>query len=508
MRWVLIKPRNHSPYYDPELQEPLGIECLAAVRRRAGDAVLVLDSVLGAQDDVHLARRAAAFQPDVVGLSLTTAQDLDSVQAIHAEYSRNGRPAPRWVAGGNFVSSEPAAADRLLPAEFTLVRGEGELALGELAAGATPRVLTGRSWAELDTLPWPERPFVDDILAAGWALNVQGSRGCCGACRYCSSPGMAAAAERRWRGRRPAGIAAELGHLRESYGAQAVNFVDEDFLGPPRQATARALDFAAALRAGGHEFAFSIQVRPASLTLEAIDALAAVGLTYVFMGLESDSREDFRRWGRPWTADPWRLVRRLQQHGVVVNVGSLMFHTHSTPAGLRRFAGRLHEHGLLEYRSARNRLDAMPGSAFHREGLRDGRLDPALTGPQALPFEDPAVARLYDDLLAVLDPLGPPSMHALCALPPVLSACRFDARQQERRTHLERISATMDAAVAASFFALLDDLDRGATDPELVPRLRRHNLDVAITGATELVDAGFAPSFADLREAIRQDTGL
>jgi len=154
MRLVLIRSRNSSPYYDPEIQEPLGLEYLAAWRAAKGDAVLVMDSTIENATDIKLARRAASFQPDAIGFSITTAQELGSIRAIHQECIRAlGQRTVRWIAGGNFVSSEPLHAEKLLPAEFALVRFDGENALDEwLASPATPagdsaqRVRCGAAW--------------------------------------------------------------------------------------------------------------------------------------------------------------------------------------------------------------------------------------------------------------------------------------------------------------------------------------------------------------------------
>ena len=67
LRWVFIRPRHASPYYDPEIQEPLGLEYLGAARRDSGDAVLIMDALLDCADETRLARRALAFAPDAIG---------------------------------------------------------------------------------------------------------------------------------------------------------------------------------------------------------------------------------------------------------------------------------------------------------------------------------------------------------------------------------------------------------------------------------------------------------
>jgi len=525
MRWVFIRPCNKSPYYDPEILEPLGLEYLAASRREKGDQVLVLDSALESLNDTKLARRAASFRPDVIGFSVMTAQQIDSVNAIHAEclHSLAGRPV-RWLAGGNFISTEPIPARSLFPAEFLLVRFEGENALdslgGSWASGTLnrtgdvdslppDRTYTGTSVEALDTLPFPERPFAQQIQGSGWAFNLQSSRGCCGTCRYCSSPGMTGDSKNsRWRGRSSANIVEEMASLHRQFGARSFNFIDEDFLGPNHLSHRRAQEFSEALRRRKLQVSFGIQVRPGSLSEEIIDLLAEAGLTYVFMGIESDDPRDFKRWGRPWTPDPWRLIIHLRRRGVEVNAGVLLFHSHSTFQGIRRFAQTLYKHGLLDYRSATNRLDAMPGSLFYMKAMEDNELNPSITGPQPLPYVHPEMELFHRDVLVAVDPLGPPSMHAICSLPPLLARRKLDNRIESAYRELRRIISLLDETVARTFFSVLDHHEKGIGQGNLISELRRQNLENAITSARDLVSHGFAPSFDVLREAIRIDSGL
>ncbi|RJQ56588.1 MAG: radical SAM protein [Actinobacteria bacterium] len=513
MRWVLIRPRNHSPYYDPEIQEPLGLEYLAASRQARGDAVLVLDGAISGSSDVKVARRAASFEPDVIGFSVMTAQEAPSVRAIHSELTLavDGRRVG-YVAGGNLVSTEPENADRLLPRPMLLVRNEGEAELDEIAkswaageSDETERVRAGRTVAEIDRLPFPLRPFASQILGSGWAFNLQGSRGCCGGCRHCASPGMTSTGRNRWRGRSPAGIVDEIEELKTSFGAESFNFVDEDFLGPNAHAAERARDFAGELRKRKHKISFGIQVRPDSLSDEIVETLTDVGLVYVFVGVESDDPEDFRRWGRPWTADPYRFVDRLRERGAEVNAGVMLFHSHSTFEGIRRFARKLAAHRLLEYRSAINRQDAMPGSRLYREAAEAGLIDPMTPGPQHVPFVNPGIEEFRRDLLVALGPLGPPSMEALCSLPPLLSSRYHDSRFSPLCHELMRIISHLDEATVETFFALLDAHEKGTCTLEYVSEMQRKNLEVATSGAEELAGKGFARSFEELREAIRID---
>jgi hypothetical protein len=519
MRWVFIRPRNVSSYYDPEIQEPLGLQTLSALRRSKGDAVLLLDAALDAHDDIRLARRATAFAPDAIGFSLSTAQELTSALAVYDEAVRvlaQSQQTVHWIAGGNFVTSEPEHADRLLPPGWQLVRGEGELALDALVedwAGSKigPRVLLGTALPSLDNLPLADRPYTRQILANGWSFNLQGSRGCTGACHYCASPGLASVTRgARWRARSAGHLAEEVAQLQAHHGASCFNIVDEDFLGPRAGSRQRARDFSAALAQRQLRASFGIQVRPVSLDMEIIDTLAEAGVHYVFFGMESDDAVDLKRWGRPVVPPAWEYVDRLRARGIEVNVGTLLFHRASTLTSVRRFAEVLHARDLFDYRTAINRMDAIPGSALHSEERAAGRLDTIRPGPQVVRFADSRLEYLYEKVCHVLAPLGPPSMHAVCALPALSARQKVEQCDVPGISKLRGIIAASRDAVAKFFFSLLDQYQ--ANDGQALPRasileMRSRSLELALGLAGALAQNGLVSSFEQLREAIRIDAG-
>jgi hypothetical protein len=73
---------------------------------------------------------------------------------------------------------------------------------------------------------------------------------------------------------------------------------------------------------------------------------------------------------------------------------------------------------------------------------------------------------------------------------------------------LKQILRRLDDAVAHTLFPLLEAHARDADDAEDIQRTRRQNLAVSLAAARELVDLGLAPSFDQLREAVRMDAGL
>jgi hypothetical protein len=509
MRWVLIRPLHKSLFYDPETQEPLGLEYLASILREQGCKVLILDSALDNLPDSKLARRAASFQPDAIGFSITTGNDMDSVRAIHSECSHAlGKKTPLWLAGGNYITCEPRNADEALPPAFRLVRCEGEVAIRNICSSwsngqihSLPRLSDGAPVADLDALPFPQRPYHRYIKEAGWAFNMQGSRGCCSSCKYCASGGMRGRALPSWRGRSPENIARELAFLRDTCSATTFNFVDEDFLGPPARSLLRAQGLSSAIAAAGLKVTFGIQARPNSLSVDIIDLLASAGLRYVFMGIESDDPGDFSKWGRKYCADTWRWVAYLQDKEIEVNAGTLLFHPDCTLAGIKHFATKLRRHGLFNYRTAVNRMDAMPGSFFYAQYV-SAHPGAYSRGIIQLPFASPEMESFYQAVVQILAPLEVPTMHALCHMP-IAQTNRIFNNQEERFKLLKRISAECDSQVSSSFFRLLEIFETGARPDLEIAKMEEENSVFAKTITSQLVENGFMETPATPRAPVQ-----
>lgn len=531
MRCALIRPLYRPSYYDPEVQEPLGIESLAGFLRSHGHEVLLLDAMLSGETEAAIAGRAAAFQPDVVGFSAMSAGDLESIRTIHGKMLETCLDR-RWhtVVGGNAVSTEPDLVCDALPAGTFCIRYEGEgplLALIEALSrgsgyeevpslvvrdtdGGVLRTAPGQPIADPDTLPFAARDLAGVAISRSRLVNIQGSRGCVGSCTYCAAPGFPGGGK-RWRGRSPRNIAEEMAFLAREHGAYLFNIVDDDFLGPEESSLRRAREFAAALKRRRLRVAFNIQARPSSLTPPAIEALAAAGLTYLFLGFESDDPKVLRRWGR--RDDPavvWELVECLRARGVEVQVGCITFHPDATLSSIKRMAGSLEAHGLLNYRTATNRLQALPGSKIYERAKRDGLVPPGALGTFAPAIKDGRVERLHEHLMYTLLPMRPAWVQAACALP-IAAGTHFlslaDGAGGGSLYDVRNILTRLDGCAGSVLFELIDLLEGNGPTTENLEALRRRSLEAGERAARLLSEAGLA-SYDTIRDAIRMDSGI
>jgi radical SAM superfamily enzyme YgiQ (UPF0313 family) len=531
-RISLIRPVYRTAAFDPEVQEPLGIETLAGVLRSEGHTVQLLDPLLTHQTEAYSARQAAAFGPDWVGLSLMSRGDLASANAILSRI-RAAHSHCQVVAGGNLVSTEPEVALEALPPGTVCIRYEGELPWRALlrAAPRDPSAanpLAGIPSAlmrqpdrtvvqtpvappleDLDALPFAARDLAPFVLAADCAVNVQGSRGCTGACPYCCAPGFPRG-RRRQRMRSAAHIAAELEQLTGTHNVGAINFVDDDFIGAGRGAGQRMYDLASEIRRRGLQVSFGIQARPASLTEEIVALLAGVGLSYVFFGVESDDADVMRAWHRPEVAPQLgRLMRLLRKYDIEAQAGCILFHPDTTLPDIDRLARTLYMHGLLNYRTATNRLVVLPGSEMHRKRAESGELPAETAGPFAPPFRDAGVQWLHAALLRALEPLRPAWVFAASRLPSLNAYARLGrANSPARFGAVQQVLAELDAHIAAVLFRLLAAARGPGLAADELDNLAAASFAAGSAASAALVRGGLIEDAGMLAEAVRKDRSV
>jgi hypothetical protein len=284
----------------------------------------------------------------------------------------------------------------------------------------------------------------------------------------------------------------EIAYLYNVYSARTFNFVDEDFLGPPLTSLQRAKDIAERINTHGLKITFGIQIRPNSLSKEIIDVLAAAGLKYVFMGIESDNPNDFKAWGRSFCNQTWQWVEYLQKKDIEVNAGTLLFQPDSTFEGVRSFATALQEHGLLNYRTAVNRLDAMPGSSMYEQYIAENPGEQP-SGMLSLPFKHPKMETFYQAVLKALAPIEIPSMHALCEMPTIQTHRMFGKGEKEYIC-LKSINSECDDQVSVCFFSLLNRYEKGECSEAFISKLEEENYVFANAMTKRLAENGFLAS--------------
>jgi len=408
------------------LEESLSLAYLAAVARREGHGVEILDGSAQRLAPSRLIRTAVdrSRDVDVVGVSILTQALISEAMAVigglrwagfrghivvgghpptflHPEMCRDNGGFDSVVVG----EGEQTFAEllRALDGRQDWTRLRGLVAAGSRAVG-TP-LLKRPLLENLDELPYPARDLLPLFLARSSGPRVASvlrSRGCHGRCAFCEtrafygvSPGPA------WRVRSAANVAGEVEMLVGKYGVEAVSFWDDNFVGPGRRGREAAEELARELIHRGLGIRFALQCRATDVTADLFRLLKEAGLTQVFLGLESIVPRQLDFLGKGVTAEEnRRALRIIEGLGLDVTIGMIMFDPDTTIDEFRANLAFLDENlgswGRLRNKVAQtwNRLKVYAGTPLASSLGEEGRLKGSPYNYDYV-FASPAVGRLY-----------------------------------------------------------------------------------------------------------------
>ena len=116
------------------------------------------------------------------------------------------------------------------------------------------------SVGDLDSLPFPVRDLLPEVLEQTGYASLLSSRGCYGRCTFCSVNAFFARFGAKYRMRSVENVLAEMEELQRNYGVRNFAFNDANFI-CGRKGRERAFEFAEALLKRGIKARFSIQCR-------------------------------------------------------------------------------------------------------------------------------------------------------------------------------------------------------------------------------------------------------
>jgi len=304
---------------------PLGLAYLAASLRGHGHSVSVKD--LNVEDP------PSDLTPfDLVGITADTPR-----YPLALEWAQRAKQSgARVILGGphvTFLDEEPLLRGWV----DVVVRGEGELIfpslvdflqsnqdLAELPGlsyredGLIRRTADGEIPADLDSLPFPARdllamPLYRHLELAGRPItSLITSRGCPFRCTFCASSRFSGT---RWRTRSIPSILEEIGEIRGRYGFSALAFLDDNFTLDP----ARVIAICEQILERRWDLKWWCFSRPDTIIKneEMVEAMAAAGARYVFMGIESASQRVLDSYGKRAQAETAEeAVRLLRRYGI------------------------------------------------------------------------------------------------------------------------------------------------------------------------------------------------
>jgi hypothetical protein len=410
MKIVIVenpRPLNIEHYNDvanAPLSASLNSGYALAVARRADWDTAYLDFSSGSGDAADMAARILAEAGDLILFHWVYSWGHEENVREIMRMLRRDSPAPLGAIG----LFPTLACQRLLqyaPQLDFILAGEFEETLTDLLHSFIEKdPVTALPGIALRNEPFVPRPLISDLAMlpvpddvganCGYSsMNVAASRGCYGDCGFCFINRFYGGNQRRVRP--VASLEQELESRMSRRAIDSLYFIDPSFIGQGVKERERVE--AISRLAHGLGLPFGFETRVDSIDPQLLASLANNGANSVFLGIESGCDAVLKRIGKRITRQQViRGVRTVQESGMQLTIGFIMFEPDTTLAELAENYTFLEELGLLtEHDLTANLLYhnqiVLYGSAAWERFEREGRL---LVDPH-LPFE--ARCRFRDD---------------------------------------------------------------------------------------------------------------
>jgi radical SAM superfamily enzyme YgiQ (UPF0313 family) len=391
---------------------------LAATLQREGRSVEMIDVREGPE---KIGDRLQAGQPIVVGFSLIFQFFLPQFRRV-ATHLRDIGITSHFTIGGHYPSLCHDEVLQLFPELDSVVRYEGELTLLDLVE----RIANGDDWratpgiaylgdgqiieseprhltADLDSLPFPYRPFEPEQIIGFPTLPLLASRGCAHRCSFCSihtfyrtAPGKVV------RVRKPAMVVEEMLGLYNEHGVRVFLFQDDDFPVWDSPVARRWVD---ELIDRMHETGLAdnvlwkISCRAQYVEPELFTRLRDAGLFIVYMGIESGVEAGLEILNKRLSVEQnLRAVRILKDIGIRFSYGFMLLDPSSSFESVRenvRFLREIVGDGSSAARFCR--MLPYGGTPIREQLKMEGRLRGDFMHPDYV-FHDPRLNEYWEML--------------------------------------------------------------------------------------------------------------
>jgi len=382
-------------------QGNLGLGYLAAVLQERGHTVHMIEVRDGPEE---IAARLASRQPLVIGFSLIFQVFLPQFQRV-ARYLRAAGITSHFTIGGHFPSLCHDEVLTHFPEIDSVVRYEGERTLVDIVE----RLSRGRDWhdtpgiaylrdgqiveteprpliEDLDSLPFPYRPFDPAQIGGFPTLPMLASRGCARRCTFCSihmfyrnAPGKVV------RVRKPAKVIEEMLHLYRHHGVRVILFQDDDFPLWGRAGRRWADELVGRMHDAGlvDRVLWKISCRAEYVERDLFAMLRDAGMFLVYMGIESGTEQGLEVLNKEMTVEQnIQAIDTLKELGIQVSYGFMLFDPTSTFESIRENIGFLRRMvGDGHAGAVFSRMLPYGGTPIRDSLKKEGRLRGDLTHP-------------------------------------------------------------------------------------------------------------------------------
>ncbi|MBN1793920.1 MAG: cobalamin-dependent protein [Candidatus Omnitrophica bacterium] len=373
---------------------PLGLCYLAAMARRGGYSVSILDApALGFSLDETITAVLAA-SPRYVGITATVIA-IDRAGSL-AGALKGRMPGVPVILGGPQVTADPRGVLEGYPGIDIGVFGEGEETLIELLGALRHRrelsavpglilrqdgdiILTGaREYIKnLDALPMPAWDLLPQPLGNYYepavfttkqtpSFSLVTSRGCYGTCIFCDKAVFGSKC--RWHSAQS--VLAMMRDLHDTYGIREFAIADDLFV----MFKERVFELCRLIRESGMKVSWSCNARADFVTEEMLVAMRQSGCWQIAYGIESASEEILRNIRKGMDLKKAKeTIRLTRRHGIRVR-GYFMFGSPGeTVQTMKQTIAFVKDAGIDDFQLTY--FTPLPGSEIYERAEEFGRFD-------------------------------------------------------------------------------------------------------------------------------------
>lgn len=380
-----------------EIEENLSIRYIVSSLRSRGHRAVVVP-FNGPEDEEKAAECIMGAEPALVGLSMVFQRRAAEFMSLAGMLRRSGYGG-HITCGGHFPTFAYEAILKDCRALDTVIRGEGELAMADLAealeqgeslsgvAGLVRREVSGDGETivanephipveDLDSLPFPARDTRPQLHVGVPMATIVGSRGCYGNCSFCCiNAWHKASGGRKYRRRSYENLVREMAELYHNRGVRIFIFHDDNFFLPRLEDNLKKAETLGELfrREGMDSAGLVVKARPDNIDRQLFTLLKEIGLIRVYLGIENNSFRGLKSLNRLLTpGDNERALEILQDLDIFTCYNLLLFEPGTKPEDVMDNIRFMEKHMSVPHNFCRT--ECYTASSLYYRLSREGRL--------------------------------------------------------------------------------------------------------------------------------------
>lgn len=339
-----------NPYWSKlgESIEHMGFGYMASMLRKSGYTVAIIDAPIKGWDNKQTIEGIKDYAPLVIGVSIPFQEGA----ADAFELIKMLRPAFNChiTVGGIYPTFEYEPMMNEYQEIDSVVLGEGEetiVSLVDALKNSKPlssvdglAIRSGNGITltkkrplieDLDSLPFPARDTLPEVIRKFDFASIVSSRGCYGRCSFCSVDGFYSNYGSKYRVRSALNVVDEMEMLLSDYKVHNFMFNDANFIGGIGRGRERAYEIAREILKRDIKCEIRIQCRANDVDYDLFKLLKEAGLSRVYLGIESGSQPQLDRYIKDITVEEnLKALKTLNDLGLFVKLGFIMFDRDAT----------------------------------------------------------------------------------------------------------------------------------------------------------------------------------